>query len=146
MGIHRFHVQKASKAGLIEGWFHIHVPDLWNNSRTTLRWRHNGHDGVSNHQPHDCLLNRLFRRRSKKISNLREMEITTLADALALWVARSSATVLRPCHISGSLSSTWRILNTCAMFFSRREWKCKCIFMIIWKNETREKPIQEQQQ
>ena len=26
-----------------------------------LLWRHNGHDGVSNHQPHDCLLNRLFR-------------------------------------------------------------------------------------
>ena len=23
-------------------------------------WRHNGHDGVSNHQPYDCLLNRLF--------------------------------------------------------------------------------------
>ena len=22
-----------------------------------LRWRHNGLDGVSNHQPHDCLLN-----------------------------------------------------------------------------------------
>ena len=19
-----------------------------------LQWRHNGHDGVSNHQPHDC--------------------------------------------------------------------------------------------
>ena len=30
-----------------------------------LRWRHNEHDGVSNHQPHDCLLNRLFGRRSK---------------------------------------------------------------------------------
>ena len=30
----------------------------------TLRWRHNGRDSVSNHQPHDCLLNRLFRRRS----------------------------------------------------------------------------------
>ena len=27
-------------------------------------------DGVSNHQPHDCLLNRLFRRRSKKTSKL----------------------------------------------------------------------------
>ena len=25
----------------------------------TLRWRHNGRDYVSNHQPHDCLLNRL---------------------------------------------------------------------------------------
>ena len=28
-----------------------------------LEWRHNGLDSVSNHQPHDCLLNRLFRRR-----------------------------------------------------------------------------------
>ena len=37
----------------------------------TLQWRHNGHDGVSNHQPHDCLLNRLFRRRSKTTSKLR---------------------------------------------------------------------------
>ena len=37
----------------------------------SLLWRHNGHDSVSNHQPHDCLLNRLFRRKSKKISKLR---------------------------------------------------------------------------
>ena len=37
----------------------------------TLQWRHNGCDGVSNHQPHDCLINRLFRRRSKKTSKLR---------------------------------------------------------------------------
>ena len=36
-----------------------------------LRWRHNGRDSVSNHQPHDCLLNRLFRRRSKKTSKRR---------------------------------------------------------------------------
>ena len=35
-----------------------------------LQCRHNGHDSVSNHQPHDCLLNRLFRRRSKKTSKL----------------------------------------------------------------------------
>ena len=38
---------------------------------TSLRWRRNGRDSVSNHQPHDCLLNRLFRRRSKKTSKLR---------------------------------------------------------------------------
>ena len=38
----------------------------------TLRLRHNGHDGLSNYQPHDCLLNRLFRRRSKKTSKLRD--------------------------------------------------------------------------
>ena len=36
----------------------------------TLRWRHNERDGDSNHQPHDCLLNRLFTRRSKKTSKL----------------------------------------------------------------------------
>ena len=36
-----------------------------------LQWRHNGPNGVSNHQPHDCLLNRLFWRRSKKTSKLR---------------------------------------------------------------------------
>ena len=35
-----------------------------------LHWRHNDHDGVSNHQPQDCLLNHLFRRRSKKTSKL----------------------------------------------------------------------------
>ena len=36
-----------------------------------LRWRRNGHGGVSNHQPHHCLLNRLFGCRSKKTSKLR---------------------------------------------------------------------------
>ena len=37
----------------------------------SLQWRHNDCDGVSNHQPRDCLLHRLFRRRSKKSSTLR---------------------------------------------------------------------------
>ena len=36
-----------------------------------LQWRHNDHEGVSNHQPRGYLLNRLFRRRSKKTSELR---------------------------------------------------------------------------
>ena len=33
-----------------------------------LEWHH---DGISNHQPHDCSLNRLFRRRSTKTTKLR---------------------------------------------------------------------------
>ena len=40
------------------------------NLAISLKWRHNVCDGISNHQPHDCLLNRLFRRRSKKTSKL----------------------------------------------------------------------------
>ena len=39
-------------------------------SITSLPWRYNGRGSVSNHQPRDCLLNRLFRRRSKKTSKL----------------------------------------------------------------------------
>ena len=39
--------------------------------KSPLLWRHKGRDGVSNHQPHDCLLNRPFSCRSKKTSKLR---------------------------------------------------------------------------
>ena len=38
--------------------------------RISLHWRHNELDGVSNHQPHDCLFIHLFTRRSKKTSKL----------------------------------------------------------------------------
>ena len=44
---------------------------LTTNNPMPLQWRHNGCDSVSNYLPHDCLLNRLFRRRSKKTSKLR---------------------------------------------------------------------------
>ena len=66
----------------------------------TLQWRHNGHDSVSNHQPHHCLLNRLFWRRSKKTSKLRvtglcagnspvtgefPAQMTSYAENLSIW-------------------------------------------------------------
>ena len=35
----------------------------------TLQWRHNGRDGVSNHQPHECLFNRLFKAQIKENIN-----------------------------------------------------------------------------
>ena len=47
-----------------------------------LQWHHNGRDGISNHQPPDCLLNRLFGRRSKKISKLR---VTGLCAGNSPW-------------------------------------------------------------
>ena len=46
-------------------------PFTWHWRGYPLHWRHNRCDGVSNHQPHDCLPNRLFRRRSKKTSKVR---------------------------------------------------------------------------
>ena len=49
----------------------------------TLQWRHNEPGGVSNHQPHDCLLNYLFRRRAKKTSKFR---------VTGLWAGNSPVT------------------------------------------------------
>ena len=48
---------------------------------TTLQWRHNESDGVSIHQPHDCLLNCLFKHSSKKTSKHR---VTGLFDENSL--------------------------------------------------------------
>ena len=52
--------------------FHLHVVNLNRNTCvSSLQWRHNGRDDVSNHRRLDCLPNRLFTRRSKKTSKLR---------------------------------------------------------------------------
>ena len=45
------------------------VTHTWTTHRP-LQWRHNGRDSVSNHKPYACLLNRLFKHRSKKTSKL----------------------------------------------------------------------------
>ena len=78
---------------------------LWNISEinnhfttSALEWRHNGRDDVSNHQPHHCLLNRLFRCRSKKTSKLRvtglcagnsrgefPAQMVSTADNVSIW-------------------------------------------------------------
>ena len=53
----------------LKGMYYIYVC-LNRCNDSTLQWRHNGCDSISSHQPHHCLLNRLFRRRSKKTSKL----------------------------------------------------------------------------
>ena len=57
---------------------------------SALHWRHNDHDGVSNYQPHGCLLNRLLRRRSKKIPKVRVTglcwgKFTGYAENISIW-------------------------------------------------------------
>ena len=54
-----------------ERWIHQQDPLHTRHCIVSLQWRHDDHDSVSNHQPRGCLLNRLFRRRSKKTSKLR---------------------------------------------------------------------------
>ena len=54
--------------GRLAGGYQECHDETWTDA--PLRWRHNDHAGVSNHQPHGCLLNRLFRHRSNKTSKL----------------------------------------------------------------------------
>ena len=75
-------------------------------SRITLQWRHNGRDRVSNHQPHDCLLNRLFRRRSKKTSN----------SASLAFVRGSHREPVNSPH-KGQLRGKWFHLMTSSWYF-----------------------------
>ena len=58
------------------------VKNIYYTTIQPLRWRHNELDGISDHHPHDCLLNLLFMRRSKKTSKLR---VTGLCAGNSPW-------------------------------------------------------------
>ena len=91
---------------------------------TSSRCRHNGRDGVSNHQPHDCLLNRLFRHRSKKRSKLRvtglcagnspgtgefPAQMASNAEKVSIWWRHHHDVLRRDAFIQTSSGSTGRI-------------------------------------
>ena len=58
----------------LQHWGTLPISQLYARSYTNtvlLQWRQNERDGVSNHQPHNCLLNCLISRGSKKVSKVR---------------------------------------------------------------------------
>ena len=88
------------------GWASYGVSKWWRklNDRALQR-RHDGHDGVSDHQPQDCLLNRLFRRRSKKTSKL---------CVTGLYAGNSPVTGEFPAQMASNaenVSIRWRIMD-----------------------------------
>ena len=74
----------------------------------TLRWRHNVRDSVSNHQPHHCLLSRLFRRRSKKTSKRCVTGLCLCGEFTGdRWIPRTNGQSRGKCfHLM--TSSSWR--------------------------------------
>ena len=69
--LHKGQWRGALLFSLIGAWINGWVNNDKNGDlRRPLLWRHNGRDSVSNPQPHEFLLNRLFRRWSKKTSKL----------------------------------------------------------------------------
>ena len=107
---------------------------------TSLHWRHNGRDSVSNHQPHDCLLNRLFRRRSKKTSKLRvtglcggefPAQMASYAENVSIWWrhhGQNPALAGKPwvmcceCCVKTSIVITLQPLRMCIAQISTSAW------------------------
>ena len=87
-----------------------------------LQWRHNGHEGVSNHQHHDCLLKRLFRRRSKKTLKLR---------INGLCAGNSAVTGEFPAQMSSNAEnvSIWWHHHGFGNDFYESKWSVLCILL-----------------
>ena len=105
----------------------------------TLRWRHNELDGVSDLQPHDCLLNLLFRRRSKKTSKLR---VTGLCAGNSPWTGEFPA---QNASNAENVSIWWRhhdkgqwrgalMVNICAVC-QIALWSCTALLWLKFQNE-----------
>ena len=102
---------------------HFHVKNV-NRFRTqdiiskplASQWRHNGRGDVSNHQPHKCLRNRLFRRRSKKTSKL---------SVTGLCAGNSPGTGEFPAQmasIAEKFSIWWRLYVNWSLFWARQDY------------------------
>ena len=99
-----------------------------------LQWRHNEPDAVSNHQPHDCLLNRLFGHRSNKISKFR---------VVGLCAGNSSEAGEFPAQMASNaenVSIWWRAgLNAASYIFEccvHHGWRKFCLYAISRNIET----------
>ena len=79
----------------------------------SFRWRRNGRDSVSNHQPRDCLLNLLFRRWSKKTSKLR-------VTGLCAWNSPVSAEF--PSQRASNTENAWSSCEGCVWGWGFLVW------------------------
>ena len=99
-------------------WILIWV--ILRNLFSPLQWRHSEHDGVLDHQPHGCLLNLLFRRRSKKISKLRVTGLfegnTTVTGEFPTQRASNAENV----------STWWRHHDYCLLIYIYILWRPAC--------------------
>ena len=102
-----------------------------------LQWRHNGRDSVSNHRCLDCLLNRLFKRRSKKTSKLRVTGLCEVNSSVTGDPAQRDGdaenvpfddVIMRNILIDNTLKcNVWRITPREAM-----PWR-NCILLLVTK-------------
>ena len=92
----------------------------------SLQWHHNGHDGISNHQPHHCLLNRLFGHRSKETSKL---------CVTGLCAGNSLGTGEFPAQMAGNaenVSIWWRHHGTRWTIPTKDNLLCSWLSFCVW--------------
>ena len=112
-------------------------------SSHTLRWRHNDHAGVSNHQPHGCLLNRLFRRNSKKTSKLRvtglcagnspgtgefPAQMASYAENVSIWWRHHdhiTSHLVTSCHVTSRLVSSHHLISSYLIYLFCQDTYCR---------------------
>ena len=82
-----------------------------------LQWHHDEHNGVLNHRRVNCLLNRFFRCRSKKISKLRVTGLCEGNSAVTGGFPHKGPVTRKMFHL---MTSLWWIYM-----------KCKCMFMFL---------------
>ena len=92
----------------------------------SLQWHHNGLDSVSTHQPHDCLLKRLFSPRSKKTSKLRVTGLCVgnspeTGDFPAQRASNAENVSIWWRHHASLMSSLCRVRNIMMYALSRRQ-------------------------
>ena len=92
-------------------------------SDSTLQWRHNDCDGVSNHLRFDCLFNRLFKRGSKKY-------YTPASLAFVIWIHRWPGWPVDSPH-KGPVTRTMFPFDAVFMKYTHF-----CSIKYIWKNVT----------
>ena len=106
----------------------------------SLEWRHNGRDSVSNHQPHDCLLNRLFRRRSNKTSKL---HVTGLCTGNSLVTGEFLAQMASNAE---NVSISWRhyVINSSPLSAAyMRQWTGSTLVQVMACHLFGTKPLPE---
>ena len=93
-----------------------------------LQWCHNGCDSVSNHQPHDCFLNRLFTQIKENIKALRHWPLCGELTG-GRWIPRTNGQWRGKCfHLM--TSSCGMIRNSLSLTFGR-----VCVDGFIFVNE-----------
>ena len=98
----------------------------------TLQWCHYVHGGISNHQPHHCLLNHLFRHRSKKTSKL---------DVTRLCIGNSPVTCEFPTQMANNaenVSIWWRHHDILFVKWARGQ---TLVMYLLWWFQTGKPPI-----